>query len=310
MELISDNFRIITSLKCAFRYRRKSACFDFDHTLVKPLNNRTFPKDVSDWQWLRPNVPNILRLYYKKGFAIVIFTNQTKLFKLKQIRTALDTLELPYIAYVGVKDIYRKPHPFIFKEYMKANFNFNQSFYVGDALGRKGDWSNSDAEFAKNINMRIYSPEEMFPFVKNNIDINISVPTFQEIILMVGYPGSGKTTFVNKYFKDNLQYAILYGDELKTEAKIKKNLVQEIKNKKSIIIDATHSSVKKRTIFINIAVEYKIPIRVIEITTTFDEAWYNNQKREHPVPKIALYVYRKHYVKPTINEGLYEVLYI
>lgn len=57
------------------RHRSRVAIFDFDWTLCKPKNNKTFPKDVDDWEWLRPNVPDVIKDLYKKGFAICIATN-------------------------------------------------------------------------------------------------------------------------------------------------------------------------------------------------------------------------------------------
>ena len=38
----------------------------------------------------------------------------------------------------------------------------NKSFYVGDALGRKEDWSDVDKKFAENIGIKYYSPDEIF----------------------------------------------------------------------------------------------------------------------------------------------------
>jgi len=35
-----------------FRLRQKMAMFDYDWTLVKPLSNGTFSKDLNDWRWM------------------------------------------------------------------------------------------------------------------------------------------------------------------------------------------------------------------------------------------------------------------
>lgn len=37
------------------------AAFDFDWTIVKPKESRTFPKDILDWEWLRENVKENLK---------------------------------------------------------------------------------------------------------------------------------------------------------------------------------------------------------------------------------------------------------
>ena len=79
---------------------------------------------------------------------------------------------------------------------------------------------------------------------------------------------------------------------------------------KSIILDATHSNKKKRQIFIEIAQQESIPIRLIHLTTSIEEAMHRNLHRTKPVPKIALYLYRKKFEKPEKSEGLYEIINI
>ena len=50
------------------RHRSKVAIIDYDWTICKPKNNKTFPTDVDDWEWLRPSVPDVIKdLYHKKG---------------------------------------------------------------------------------------------------------------------------------------------------------------------------------------------------------------------------------------------------
>lgn len=43
-----------------FRFRQKIAMFDYDWTIVKPITNGTFSKDVNDWMWITPKVPNVI----------------------------------------------------------------------------------------------------------------------------------------------------------------------------------------------------------------------------------------------------------
>ena len=57
-----------------------------------------------------------------------------------------------------------------------------KSFYVGDALGRQGDWSDNDKKFAENINIKkIYSPDYLFAITD---DKQVAIKSFdkQEII--------------------------------------------------------------------------------------------------------------------------------
>ena len=51
----------------------------------------------------------------------------------------------------------------MFTDFVKDfSIDKSESFFVGDALGRKGDWSDSDKVFAENIGIKYISPEEMF----------------------------------------------------------------------------------------------------------------------------------------------------
>ena len=128
---------------------------------------------------------------------------------------------------------------------------------------------------------------------------------------MMGYPGSGKSTFIEKVFKDK-PYIVIHGDDHKTEGALKKAFKSAIEMfpNKSLILDATHSSKKKRQIFIDIAQNAGIPIRLIHLSTSIEESMHRNIQREKPVPKIALYLYRKNFEPAEKSEGLYEIITI
>jgi bifunctional polynucleotide phosphatase/kinase len=297
-----------------FRYRSKMAGLDYDHTLVKPKSKTTFSKDEDDWMWLRPDIPLKLAQLYKKGYALVIFTNQTKskAFKIKQIIKVFTDLKLPISIFIETDKEFKKPNPNMYNIYInkRAIVNKKASFYVGDALGRIGDFADSDKQFAINAGIKYISPEEMFPFAEApESPLLISMPDYREVVLMMGYPGSGKSSFAEKAFKEH-PYIIIHGDDHKTESKLKNAYKSAIKlyPEKSIILDATHASKKKRHIFIEIAQIAKIPIRLIHLTTTMEESVHRNIQRDKPVPKIAYYMYRKHFEKPEESEGLYEII--
>ena len=208
-----------------FEERAKIAAFDYDHTLVKP-HKGTFSLDKDDWVWLRKHVPERVKSLYTQGFSIVIFTNQSKSFKVEQIKHVLETLDIPMRVYIGVSKDTQKPNTFLWNRFMESvssntTVDMKKSFYVGDALGRVGDWSDSDKVFAHNIDLQIMSPEDVFPF-EERVHVDFVPLPSQEIVLMMGYPGSGKTYFTTNHIPDT--YTKLHGDELKTDAKKKKYL--------------------------------------------------------------------------------------
>ena len=72
---------------------------------------------------------------------------------------------------------------------------------------------------------------------------------------------------------------------------------------KSIVIDATNNNIKKREIFVNLAREYKYDVRCIFVSTSFNVSYQRNCMRDHVVPKIAYYVYKKKFEQPNEREG-------
>lgn len=289
-----------------FRFRKKIASFDYDWTLVKPKSNHTVPKNVDDWMWLRPNVPDILQSYYDKGYSIMIFTNQSKPWKIDQIKDVLGLLKIPMLIVIATSKEYYKPNPCIFNENVQKIWDKKYSFYCGDALGRVADWSDSDKQFADNIGMQIKQPEEIFPFTQEakNEMIDVFNKDGQEMIIMTGFPGSGKTTFVKQHFND--KYKIVSGDELKTMKKIINYTTRMLEDKHSVIIDSTNPSKKKRAEYIEIAKKFNIPVRCIYITTSLEESIYRNNERAktgNGVPKIVYNIYKKHFEEPTQDEG-------
>jgi bifunctional polynucleotide phosphatase/kinase len=294
-----------------FRLREKMAMFDYDWTLVKPISNGTFSKSLDDWKWITEKVPEILQNYYDKGYCIIIISNQTRNteMKLQQITNVLSTLKIPSLIAVGYEDIDKKPNRTMF-DLIKKNkkIDMNKSFYVGDALGRQGDWSDSDKKFAENINIKqIYSPDDLFA-IADDEKIIIKEYDNQEIIVLVGYPGSGKTTIANTF--DTKKYMVINGDIFITSKKMIKESEKYIKNNFSIIFDATNPSIEKRKEYIDFANSKNIPIRCINVETDITTAMFRNNKRDKVIPKITYYVFRKKYVKPTIEEGFYEIISI
>lgn len=124
----------------------------------------------------------------------------------------------------------------------------------------------------------------------------------KEVILMIGYPGSGKTT----YAKSLSDYHRVDGDLLKTAAAMKRDAVKYIETK-SIIFDCLSSTIKKRAEFIEFAKKHGIPVRAIWIKTTMEESMRRNKERDSPVPNVVFYVYKKNFVPPSLEEGFAEI---
>ena len=300
-----------------FRQRKKIASFDYDWTLVKPTSGGTFPKNIDDWEWLNDSVIPVLQKLYENGYAIIVFTNQTKDWKIKQIQEALTSINLPILIAIAMDKAEHKPARILFDVAVTWEWDKRKSFFVGDALGRKGDWNNTDRLFAENIGIKVRTPEEVFQrskskssvFDDENIHKKIGVKDEQEIVIMIGYPGSGKSTIAHDIF-EKAGYVILSGDILKTSAKMIKEAGKYIEDCKSIVFDATNPSKKKRAEYIDFAKKHhfsveKGNIRCIHVATSMEESMARNKQRPEDkiVPRIAYNLYKKHFEEPANSEG-------
>ncbi|KAH8922070.1 PNK3P-domain-containing protein [Atractiella rhizophila] len=175
----------------------KVASFDLDGTLIRHPGGNITPKSADDWEFLYPDVPKRLKELEEAGYEIVIFTNQcwkddsrwSKVIgKIAKTVNAVRTLLSSRVSYqrcveqIGVplkvfaarrKDVFRKPESGMWKRLSKHHdhiiINKEQSFFVGDAAGRRGDHSDADKGFAKNTQLPFFTPEEFFLENKANI---------------------------------------------------------------------------------------------------------------------------------------------
>jgi bifunctional polynucleotide phosphatase/kinase len=287
-------------------YKEKMAAFDYDWTIVNPKDGKTFPSSIDDWVWLYPSVPKKIIQYHEDGYMIVVFTNQSKQWKHEQIQLVMKQLGIPLFVVIATDKTEYKPNLILFNMlFEESNINKEKSFFVGDALGRKSDHSDSDKIFAENIGITYYSPEIIFA---NKTDVfespTIPLSASPEIIIMVGYPGSGKSTVAENICKRD-DYIHIAGDIYKTPSKMRKAALEYILQSKSIVFDATHSSIKKRKEFIDFGKKYNYEVKCIHVATPLDISYKRNKTRcnEQQVPKIAYSVYKKYYEEPTEEEG-------
>lgn len=293
--------------------RHKMASFDYDWTLVTPKEGRTFPKEISDWQWMYSDSPKVLRKLYEDGYMIVIFTNQSKQWKIEQIKFVMNNLDVPVFAMAAMDKTDHKPNRKMFDKLVgDFEIDMDESFFVGDALGRKSDFSDSDKKFAENIGLHCFSPEQLF----SNKKIIPNIHTVEkgktvEVVVMVGFPGSGKTSVAKKLCEDE-KYCHIDGDIYKTAKKMLKIAEKCVEKKQSIVFDATNGTPSRRKEYIEFAMDHGYSTRCIILTTSEDESYRRNKERDDlkHVSKIVYNVYKKNYVEPTIEEGFDEVVEI
>jgi len=281
--------------------RTKLAIFDFDWTLVKPKDGRKFPKDIKDWQYIRESVPDVVRRF-AKDHRIVILTDQSQLWKVDMIKAVIVDLGIDVTAIIGVKT--KKPDPSLFVSVF-PKLHSERSFYVGDAAGEKGDWSDKDRVFAESLGMKFIRPEEIFPLSKPKpLPATAKAKKTQEVVIMVGYPASGKST-ISKLLEDDGYYRV-EGDIHKSSSAMIKDAEKHLD--KSIVFDSTAGTKTKRAEYIKFAEKHNLPVRIFWVQTSIDESIERNKQRafegEPKIPLVAFYMYRKHFEEPATSEGV------
>jgi bifunctional polynucleotide phosphatase/kinase len=241
-------------------------------------------------------------------------------------------------------DTYRKPCAGAW-EWFLAEVNgpvsADECAFIGDAAGRANDFSDCDRKFALNIGIRFFTPEELFlgaapetyalggwhPSAAMRVEhasvegrageasaiISASKPPGAELLVLVGRPGSGKSTFSQEL--GQLGYVRVCQDELGTKARCVKAVKDLLSRRVCVVLDATNSSPRTRAEWIALARQQRASVRALLIDVSREQAWHMNLFREaqsggarRRVPDIAYAVFEKGYVEPAVEEGFDEVL--
>jgi len=272
------------------------ACFDLDWTLIRPVKSRfpTKPEDMA----LLPGRLHTLRYLQEQGWTLVIFTNQKSrnekevVLKMQRMDYFLRLLSLPVVLLMATgEDQYRKPNIGMWS--LLPFTSVKEAFYIGDAAGRPGDFSDSDKVFAANLGIPFQTPEEFFPSVLPPITND------RKLVILMGMPGSGKSTFYQTHLKP-LGYTYISQDELKTKDRVLTALKKAVLTGKPIAIDATNPTRAGRAEYINVARANGYTVDIIYLVRNGEEA---NKLRSTPVPNIAYNMYFSRLDVPTAEEA-------
>jgi len=268
----------------------------------------------------------------------------------EKIRLVAKSLsDVPFTIFAATsRDFFRKPMPGMWLTLEKIaseggiNLDTLDSFYVGDAAGRPGDHAGTDRKFALNLGLKFYTPEEFFlntnsvqyrlqGFHISSLPKNVpaiipsSMPLLSndsEIVLFVGYPSSGKTTFFNRHFS-NAGYIHICQDVLGTRGKCLSTAESSLKGGTSCVIDNTNRDRKTRQYYIELAKRLNVSIRCFFFQSTIELSWHNNLYRafcqpdasgkstqtsaRKLVPYGAFSAFKASFEEPTVSEGFQEI---
>lgn len=321
-----------------FEFKEKLAMFDLDNTLITSKLGKKFPVDENDWKFRFDTIVDTLKALYEENYSIIIVSNQMGIVSGRQCPSSWMIKLNNIVKKLGInmrvfcatsQNKYRKPNPAFYYDFIpydtRVNLDYKNSFYCGDACGRKGDFSDTDYKFAKNCSLNFETPEHLFdgqklelpkisyPDIFNLKEQNIDfTPQKKEMIIMIGYPGSGKS-YVSKHLNKIFDYQIVNQDALKTQARCKQLAESIMKNNKCLIIDATNPNKITRAYWIKFAKRHKYTVRTILMTTSHELSMHNNYYRSIKynvplVPKIAYNIYKSKFVHPKISEGIKQII--
>ncbi|KAF9976809.1 hypothetical protein BGZ73_007716 [Actinomortierella ambigua] len=235
-------------------------------------------------------------------------------------------LQLPmWILISMTKDHYRKPMTGLW-HWLERKFEAHgvtidrtTAFYVGDAAGRQAGWkagvqedfNNTDRKFAASLHIAFDTPEHYFlkqacpdhlwsfgefdptkvpsegPLFTPTSTPLIPHEDICELILFVGPPASGKSSFASKHILPLNRYEYVNQDTLKTRDKCLKAVEESLKASKSVVVDNTNADEATRALYIAVAKKYNRPVRCFLFTASRELVNHNNYFRAFHRPLIG-----------------------
>lgn len=330
---------------------KKIRAFDLDSTLIETQSGNRFSRNAGDYLWCKGVLTKLHELN-QEGYGLVVFSNQSGISssngaKLKMLVEKIGMLikdlgtPIKIVFFLAAKEDWnRKPSPGMWSLFIQHYNNKvvpDDAMFIGDAAGRPNDFACSDRKFARNIpGLKFQTPEQFFQnaepedFEWGGFDpqsvlkfppppptTNTGIPSkTPELLICVGYPGAGKSTWFTTSGCETAGYIRVNQDQLKTPSQCKKLCKDSLKDGKSVYLDNTNVSEKTRKVYIDIAKELKVPVRCILFTASIELCKHLNKCRGYlnhtpsVVPHIAYNVAQKSYVEPSVKEGFTEIIQV
>lgn len=258
--------------------KKNIAAFDLDWTIAYGQKH-LYPRDPDDIYILPGRKQRLVELHNQSNYNIVIFTNQYGVKKdviqksLVRVETLVKKLGIPCYVFVAtgkdkkdVIDKWRKPKRGMWNKLMEYICPddeqdmldiLNNSFYVGDAMGREQDFSSADILFANSVGIEAKTPEQYFGQTQLSFK-----QSEKDLVVLVGMPGSGKSTTYEEKFKP-LGFQVVSQDQCKTRSKMMQKLNSLMKEGCSVVVDNTNPSQKSREEYYELAKELGYIVSVI-----------------------------------------------
>ena len=214
-----------------------------------------------------------------------------------------------------------------------------KSCYVGDAAGRKKDFSNSDYKMAVNAGIAFHTPEAFFnmsaPFghvkvpplsAKKEATMDpatlpgpkplpeglVAPEGTADLLLLHGSPAAGKSTLCRETLAP-AGYTVVNQDTLGSKDRCLKAVREALANAGGrVVVDATNRDRATRRDWVLLAKELAVPVRSLEVRVKKPLAFHLNAFRAatggRAVSSVVLHTFHKYAERPTEEEGFARTL--
>jgi predicted kinase len=143
------------------------------------------------------------------------------------------------------------------------------------------------------------------------------------VLITVGIPGSGKSTFINSFLKEYPDFIVIHPDSIRKEltgseedqsknaevfALAFSRLSDALLKNKRVLFDSCAQTKKRRKAIIDIAKRHNAHIISMYMKVPLDIAKKRNLGRSRVVPEFVLNRMHKELEEPSVDEGIHKAL--
>lgn len=158
--------------------------------------------------------------------------------------------------------------------------------------------------------------------IQKEANIKVRLINRPKLIMMIGLPGSGKSSFADEYIKNHKNTVKHSSDELRKElygdisdqshnievfTELHRRIKTDLRNGKNVIYDATNVTKKSRISFLQSLNNIECSKEAVLLMTSIEKCIENNNNRERSVPEGVINAMYKRYCPPDYSEGFNKI---
>jgi len=134
--------------------KRNLVIFSFNGTLARPKENRAYPMDVNDWEWVNPQIKKLLLFYMRvPDHRLVVISNEIISWKVEMMMNLINEVLPEYgkaTVLIGVTQRFPKTEHF-YRHFPPGCWS--DAMVVGSTP--------EDEQFAKELNVDFFTQEQL-----------------------------------------------------------------------------------------------------------------------------------------------------